>query len=507
MQKPTLPYNPQTMTVLVIDDQDPIRKAIRRILIGMGFGTVLECSDGSEVTKIMSKNQVDLVVADIYMRKISGFQVLKRLRAQNFGGDVPVIIVTGEGSKEDIVKAADLGADEYILKPFHVNDIEKKITAVLSKYHSPPPLLKLLRQGDKLSVQGQLADAMKLFEAAERLDPQSARAQFSRGMVLEKMGQSADALAVFKKCTDTHSSYYKSFGAIADILINLNNTRGAITALKSELELNPKQPARQTLLAGLLKDAGDCLGAINHFRESLKENPKGKEALLGMGAAYESSGNTEKAIYYYRRARRQHPTLTKALELIVQAFERQNAPQKAVTALLDEVHQSQGRSDARIILAKLYVKLEDITSGLKILDEGVARDPQNVDLLKAKGRILLNNNDAANACDAYKRVVALEASDKHFVLYGMALMHNRQYKESYQALFSALHNTQDKQKILTLVAEVLKRMGSPAQAATILHLAKNTPGEISKKIIEDDIKVLMPEIAAHRTTAATKKTV
>jgi two-component system, chemotaxis family, chemotaxis protein CheY len=504
--KPTVPYHPESMTVLVLDDQDPIRKAIRRILVAMGFGNVLECTDGSEAIKLLGKNQIDLVVADIYMRKISGFQVLKRIRAQNFGADIPVIIVTGEGSKEDIVKAADLGADDYILKPFHVSDIEKKVTSVLTKYHSPPPLLKLLRQGDKLSVQGQLTDAIKLFEAAERLDPESARAKFSRAMVLEKMGQSEDALVLLKKCTSSHSSYYKSFAAIADISINKKNNRTAIDALKSELELNPKQPARQTLLADLLIASGDCLGAIHHFRESLKENPKGKDALIGMGNAYESSGNHEKAIYYYRRARRQHPTFTKALELMVQCFERQRAPSKAVTALLDEVHQNQGRADARIILANLYVKMKELTNGLKILDEGIAREPQTVEFLTCKGRILLNANDTANACDTYKKAIALEPTDKNYVLYGIALMHNHQHKEAYHSLFAALHNTQDKQKILTLIADLMKRMGSPAQALTLLNIAKNTPGGISKRILDDDIKASWPEFMAHRTATTNKKT-
>jgi predicted Zn-dependent protease len=198
--------------------------------------------------------------------------------------------------------------------------------------------------------------------------------------------------------------------------------------------------------------------------------------------------------------------LTKALELMVQSFERQNAPRKAVVALLDEVHQNQGRSDARIILANLYVKLKEVSNALKILDEGITREPQTVEYQICKGRILLNSNDTANACDAYKKAIALEPTDKNYVLYGIALMHNHQHKESYQSLFAALHNTQDKQKILTLIADLMKRMGSPAQAVTLLNLAKNTAGGISKRILDDDIKAVWPEFMARRAPAAIKKT-
>lgn len=506
MQKTPTAYNPQSMTILVIDDQDPIRKAIRRILLGMGFGVVLESFDGADAAKILAKENVDLVISDIYMRKVSGFQILKKIRNQNFGADIPVIMVTGEGSKEDIVKASDFGADDYILKPFHIADIEKKVTAILTKYHNPSPLLKLLRQGDRLSLQGHLGDALKLFEAAERLDPQSSRAKFSKAVVMDKMGQHKEALALLEESAVANSTYYKNYAAIGDILLAMKQKGKAIEAFKSELELNPKQPARQILLADLLQGEGDFLGAIHHFREALKESPKSKDALISMGKAYENSGNDEKALYYYRRARRQHPTLTKALELIVQLYERQKSPRGAIVALLDEVHQNQGRSDARVLLANLYVKHDDLANGLKILDEGISREPQNVILLKSKGKILLNVNDTVNACQIFKRVVELDPIDKHYMLLGLALMHDRQYPEAYESLFSALHGNDERQKVLTLIAEVLKRMGSSAQAVTILLMAKQTNGSIPSATLADDIKALMPEVLRRRSVNMVKKT-
>ena len=506
MLKQNLPFNPQTMTVMVIDDQDPIRKAIRRILLGMRFGIVLEAFDGSDALKILGKTPIDLVVTDIYMRSVTGFQLLKKIRNQNFGADLPVIVVTGEGSKEDIVKAADLGADEYILKPFHISDIEKKVNSVLTKYHSPSPLLQMLRQGDKLFLQGHHEDALKLFEAAERADPESSRAKFSKALVLDKLGQTGEALKLLRDSSASNPTYYKNFAAMADILLKMDQKTPAIEALKNELELNPKQTSRQVLLADLLLAAGDAVGAINHYREALKESPKNKEALLGMGKAYENSGNDDKAIYYYKRTRRQHQTLLKPLELIVQLFERQKNQRAAIVTLLDEVRQNQGRSDARVLLANLYVKYEQIPDAFKILDEGLTQEPQNVLLLKAKGRILLNSNDTSNAVQIYKRVLEIDPIDKHFVLYGLALMHDRQYPQAYQSLFSALKSTEEPQKVLIMIAEVLKRMGSPTQAVTTLHIARNASGVTPSAILADDIKALMPDVMANRSASKVKKT-
>jgi two-component system chemotaxis response regulator CheY len=506
MQKPALPFNPQAMTILVIDDQDPIRKAIRRILLGLGFGTVLEAFDGSDALKVLGKGPIDVVITDIYMRQLSGFEVLKKIRQQNFGADLPVIVVTGEGSKEDIVKAADLGADEYILKPFHIGDIEKKVLSVLTKYHSPSPLLKILRQGDKLFIQEHYTDALKQFEAAERMDPDSSRAKLCRALSLDKLGQRSEALKILRESSESNPTYYKNFAATADIYLDMSQTHPAIEALKNELELNPKQTLRQILLADLLLDAGDAIGAINHFREALKESPKNKDALLGMGRAYETMGNEEKAIYYYKRTRRQHPSLTKPLELIVRIYERQNNHRNAITTLIDEVRQNPGRADARILLANLYVKYDQLAEALKILDEGLQREPQNIQIMKAKGRILTNANDTANAVQIYQRVVGLEPTDKHYTLYGMALLHDRQYTDAYQAFFTALQETDDRQKMLTLIAEVLKRMGSPLQAATILQLAQKTPGNIPIASLADDVKALLPEVLRKRSIMLIKKT-
>lgn len=506
--KPKLPYDPSVMTVMVIDDQDPIRKAIHRLLNSMGFGNVLEYFDGSDALKALTKKHVvvDLVVTDLYMRKTSGFQVLKKIRSQTYGSDIPVIIVTGEGSKEDIVKAVDMGADDYLLKPFQISDVEKKVTTVLTKYHSPPPLLKLIRQGERSMMEGHYQDALKLFEAAARLDPSSARAIHCKALALDKMGHAGDALKILKESSEANSTYYRNFAAMADIYLKTGQRQHAIDALRSELELNPKQPQRQCLVAEMLHGEGDYLGAIEHYRIALKENAKNKDALLGMGRALDANDNQEKAIYYYRRARRHHPDLTRALDMIVRSFEMRGDAKKAIPILIDEVHQAPHRVDARLITAQLLMKFGEIEKSLKILDDGLLREPQSVQLMKGKARVLLEAKDPANAAIIYQRVVALEPVSQHFTLLGMALMHDRQYQQALQAFQTALKDASDQQRIYALIADVYKRSGNILQATTMLVLAKKAPGgNIAAEVLDKDIKVLMQSVRERRSQAKTPK--
>lgn len=505
--QPKLPYEPASMTVIVIDDQDPIRKAIHRLLTSMGFGKVLEYFDGSDALKAIAKEQlvVDLVITDLYMRKTSGFQVLKKIRSQTYGADIPVIIVTGEGSKEDIVKAADLGADDYLLKPFQISDVEKKIGVVLNKYHSPPPLLKLIRQGERSMIEGQFQDALKLFEAAARLDPTSARAIYCKALALDKMGHAADALTLLKGSAEANSTYYRNFTAMADIYLKTGQKHHAIEALRSELELNPKQPQRQCLVADMLHNEGDYLGAIEHYRIALKENAKLKDALVGMGRALDANDNQEKAIYYYRRARRHHPDFTRALDLIVRSFEMRGETKKAIPILIDEIQQAPHRVDARLIVSQLLLKFEEIEKALKIIDDGLIREPQSIPLLKGKARVLLGANDPANAAAIYQRVIALEPTSQHFTLLGMALMHDRQYKPALQAFQTALKESSDLQRVYTLIADVYKRSGNILQAITMLSLAKKTKGgTIAPEVLENDIRQLMQNVRERRAPGRAK---
>jgi len=474
----------------------------------MGFKNVIEFFDGSEALKEIAKGAtpVDLIITDIYMRKVSGFQVLKKVRSQVIAHDIPIIIVTGEGSKEDIVKASDLGADDYVIKPFQLSDIERKVTSVLTKFHSPSPLLKLIRQGERLMTEEHFADALKLFEAAERLDSASARAQNCKALALERMGHVSDALRVLQESIANNSTYYKSFAAIADIHMKNGQKNLAISAMKSELELNPKQARRQILLANILMEEGDFLGALEHFREAAKENPKSKEALLGLGRAADANSDQEKAVYYYKRARRQHPDLTMALELIVESFERSGKLKYAVPVILEDIQLTPGKPDGRIILAGIYSKLAEVDKAFKVLDEGLVRDGSSVPLLTAKVRVLLSTNDAINAVLLCKKIIGIEPNSVNYTLLGLAQVQEGNFKDASVSFITALRDASDKAKVCSALADVCKRLGNVTQGLFLLRLALATAGGSTKENLQKEYDTLK-NLRKERRSGAAKPSV
>lgn len=119
-----------TATVLAVDDEDAITDLVCDALSLAGFAT-LRARHGMEALRILREHAVDLVVLDLSMPNVDGFEVLSRMRA---GGDqTPVIIATAREDREDVRRGFELGADDFIRKPFGIEELALRVRAVLRR--------------------------------------------------------------------------------------------------------------------------------------------------------------------------------------------------------------------------------------------------------------------------------------------------------------------------------------------------------------------------------------
>jgi two-component system KDP operon response regulator KdpE len=116
-------------TVLVVDDEKPLRDFVRRNLEVRGF-SVTTASNGLEAMAIFQTEAIDLVILDIMMPHLDGLETTRRIRQSSL---VPIIILTALGEESDKVKAFDLGADDYLTKPFGIGELLGRIKAVLRR--------------------------------------------------------------------------------------------------------------------------------------------------------------------------------------------------------------------------------------------------------------------------------------------------------------------------------------------------------------------------------------
>ena len=122
------------MKILIVDDSSVMRKVIKAAADVLDLETE-EAQDGIEALTILSEkhNEIDLVLLDWNMPGKTGFEVLEEIKSSDLYKTIPVMMVTTEGHKTSIVAAVRAGADNYLVKPFTVDELESKIVECIGK--------------------------------------------------------------------------------------------------------------------------------------------------------------------------------------------------------------------------------------------------------------------------------------------------------------------------------------------------------------------------------------
>ena len=118
---------------LVVDDFSTMRRIVRGLLKEMGCNNAEEAEDGAIALGMLKAAKFDFVVSDINMPNMNGFDLLKAVKADDSLKHIPVLMVTAEARKEDIVLAAQTGASGYIVKPFTKATLEEKVQKIVQK--------------------------------------------------------------------------------------------------------------------------------------------------------------------------------------------------------------------------------------------------------------------------------------------------------------------------------------------------------------------------------------
>ena len=129
--------NPSDLKFLVVDDFSTMRRIVRGLLKEMGMNHADEAEDGAIALHMLKNNKYDFVVSDINMPNMNGFDLLKAVKAEESLKHIPVLMVTAEARKEDIVLAVQSGAAGYIVKPFTKATLEEKVQKIMQKLGQP----------------------------------------------------------------------------------------------------------------------------------------------------------------------------------------------------------------------------------------------------------------------------------------------------------------------------------------------------------------------------------
>ncbi|RCS59363.1 chemotaxis response regulator CheY [Parvibium lacunae] len=125
--------NPDQIKFLIVDDFSTMRRIVRNLLKEIGYSNADEAEDGAAALQKLKAGSFNFVVSDINMPNMNGFELLRNIREDPQLKTLPVLMVTAEAKKEDIVLAAQIGASGYIVKPFTKATLEEKLTKIIQK--------------------------------------------------------------------------------------------------------------------------------------------------------------------------------------------------------------------------------------------------------------------------------------------------------------------------------------------------------------------------------------
>ncbi len=152
-----------TETILVVDDQSSVRTLLKDYLASQGY-RVVTATDGQEALFVARHEHPNLVLLDIMMPKMDGYQFLSAFRREN---QVPVIVLSAKEEETDTVLGLELGADDYVIKPFRMRELLARVRAALRRVETPVEPASILRVGDL--VMDRAAHSVKVGEKVANL--------------------------------------------------------------------------------------------------------------------------------------------------------------------------------------------------------------------------------------------------------------------------------------------------------------------------------------------------
>ncbi len=122
------------MSILIVDDYKTMLRIIRNLLVQLGFNNVDEASDGSQALSMARSKNYGLIISDWNMEPMTGYQLLKEIRADAKLKSLPFIMITAESKTDNVIAAKKAGVNNYIVKPFNAATLKNKIQAVLGEF-------------------------------------------------------------------------------------------------------------------------------------------------------------------------------------------------------------------------------------------------------------------------------------------------------------------------------------------------------------------------------------
>jgi len=251
-----------------------MRSTMKNMLRELGLKDVREADDGdTALAKLKSAgDNCNLLLLDWNMPRMPGVEVVREIRTDNKLQDLPILMITGETYRDQVVQAGELGINGYIIKPFITNTLSNKIIAILEARANPPDYIKLIKAGEVLVDKGDYDKAIAVFKESKNLK-EGARVLALIGEAREKKGEMEKAVDYYKMSNEKNPDYLKAHALSAELHLKMGNEDAALESLKMANSISPNNAGRQVNMGEILLKRGDDANAKDAFNKAAQQNP------------------------------------------------------------------------------------------------------------------------------------------------------------------------------------------------------------------------------------------
>jgi CheY-like chemotaxis protein len=367
------------LNVLVVDDMPSIRRMVRQMLQHLGVrGDIREAGDGQEAWEALQERPFDLVVCDINMPRMNGLELLRHLRATPQYQTTPFMMISGEVSEDIVAASAESEVDGYLLKPFKIESLERRLRSIIVKRYQPSQGEILFRQANEFLLEDKTKEALTVLEKLS--DPPfrpQAKVVNLMGECYLALGSHEEASFCFTQALDINPKYlraYQNLAALAESQGDLASARGY---LEEARRLSPLNPERLFALGQLCLKDGVPEDAKQYLEESWRIGQYVPAARRSeMAETFMAAGLHEVAEELFRRAIDDAPQDAHLYNRLGVALRRQQKHQQAL-----EYYQQALKLDARnekvqFNLGVLYFDLGEKDKALEAFKTALNIRPQ-----------------------------------------------------------------------------------------------------------------------------------
>jgi two-component system chemotaxis response regulator CheY len=342
--------------ILIVDDMAPIRKLVVSSLRSIGYRNVVVARDGLEAWEVIQKEKVDLVISDWLMPRMSGIELLHKLRAESQYENMPFIMLTGHTDEGNIALAAETDVDTILAKPFYINQLADKIKVVMDRKYNPTSFQKLLDAGRKKHKDGDYEEALQYYYAAVSIRPTRAVAHYGIGRLKAEMGKHDEAKESYKKTLSINPQFIKALDGLADIYSIEGDDENLYEVLNKLINMSPKNAERQLKCGKLALQVGDKEKAKGCLIKATQLEPENGQILFEVGKIFFDHDMADDAEVLFEKVMTKHSQDTASLNHMGDVLRMKRQYDKAKLIYWKSLRMQESAT-THFKLAQLYIDL------------------------------------------------------------------------------------------------------------------------------------------------------